>query len=175
MRWGIPRGEVPTLSDHIHLSLCNNVPWKKSWKIFHFVNKITLHVLESLRQDQLLNLWSPLLKSSEFQASDSRASNQVAPCHCTGCNACDVSWAQHSQENQIKGAVFGENKEFFPQFCPMGFHSFMARIWVPGTTSRARGVAVKYGYHLYPRVPATLLRALPVIIFIIWPNYVLAY
>lgn len=98
--WVIPRGEVPTLSNHIHLSLCNNVPWKKSWKIFHFVNKMTLHALESLRQDQLLNLWSPLLKSSEFQASDSRASSQVAPCHCTGCNACDVSWAQHSQENQ---------------------------------------------------------------------------
>lgn len=127
---------------------------------------MTFNVLESLRQDQLLNMRSPLLKNSEFQASDSRAFGPMS-LHGLQCllNLMGSAFSRKSREQYL-----GKVKDFFPQLCSMGFHSFMARISMPGTISRAGGSAVKYSYHLYPRGPTTLLRALPVIIFIIWPN-----
>lgn len=45
-----------------------NVTWeKKDWKTFWFINKITLNVQESLREDQPYNLWSSLFKNWDSQ------------------------------------------------------------------------------------------------------------
>lgn len=45
-----------------------NVPWKKKdWKTFCFINKITLNVQESLRENQPYNLWSSLFKNWDSQ------------------------------------------------------------------------------------------------------------
>ena len=60
-----------------------NVPWKKKdWKTFHFINKITLNVLESLRQDQPYNLRGSLFKNWESQERGGSALNEEAPCNC---------------------------------------------------------------------------------------------
>lgn len=97
--------EASTRANQIYLSSCNKctLGGTKGWETCStLLIKKNVNVLESLRQDLLHSLWSPLLKTENFKTVTAEHSTQGSH-ETTQLHPHEASWTRHVHKIQMSG------------------------------------------------------------------------